>query len=100
MSRLIDTYTTTTANGSKVVISRRKVGTTTAWQHIQIYEDIATIELLTDTDYQLIESLGFPRWYFDFTGKGITLPLHKQEYVCQQIIKELNFKTPYEQLEE
>lgn len=87
-------YSTETANGSPVRLVEYAKGPISVFsrptKHVTVY-----IDLLNDADLELIESLGLPRWYFDFTGKGMTFQLYKQEYVSKTQLKALNLKTPW-----
>lgn len=96
----IGEWFTTTRNGSKVIIRRRKEGVTTAWQHIPTYADYAYIRKLNKLDIELVNSLGLPNWYHDFTGEGMVLPLHKQEYVAKKLKEALDIQTPYKDKED
>lgn len=97
MSYLIRTehYKTSTFNGSKVNVKREIRGEGNAWNHHIFYEDIYFIDLLNESDFNLVKELNLPNWYFDYTGKGMVLIQGKQEYVNKTIIKALNIKHPF-----
>lgn len=87
-------YYTETENGSPVEIKVTMNGNFTAWSRPTRNEHVF-IDLLCKADLKIIEDLGLPRWYFDFTGKGMVFDKFKQEYVSKTQLEALKLKTPY-----
>ena len=92
-------YASITKNGSAVRI-KEWTSPGTAWSCGTIHRTIF-IDKLNDDDYKLIEALGLPRWYFDFTGRGMTFSdSDSGKYVLSTQLKALEIQRPWQKVTE